>query len=62
MPKDPDPNAIAYSVKQTARLLGVGRSSLYEQISSGALRAAKIGKRTIILKEDLQAFLAASRI
>lgn len=36
----------------------LGRTKLYELINAGALRARKIGKRTIILREDLDSFLS----
>jgi excisionase family DNA binding protein len=35
------------------------RSSLYKAIAEGRLRAKKYGKRTLILRSDLQQFLAA---
>jgi len=35
----------------------VGRSTIYENINSGALKARKAGRRTLILRADLQAWL-----
>ena len=48
---------LSYSIDETSAALGIGRTKVYELINSGKLKARKIGKRTIILKEDLEAFL-----
>jgi excisionase family DNA binding protein len=47
------------SLSETARLWGRGRSTLYELIAAGALRAKKMGSRTVILESDLDAYLAS---
>jgi excisionase family DNA binding protein len=47
------------SVAEACAIAGVGRTKIYEAISSGALKARKFGKRRIILRSDLHAFLAA---
>jgi excisionase family DNA binding protein len=39
---------------------GVGRSTIYTAINSGALRARKLGRRTVILDTDLAAWLDAA--
>ena len=48
---------ISFSIDDVSKNTGIGRTKIYEEINSGALRARKLGKRTIILKEDLDAFL-----
>jgi excisionase family DNA binding protein len=54
------PNApLALGIAEACRAAGVGRSTIYENINSGALRARKAGRRTLILREDLQAWLAS---
>jgi excisionase family DNA binding protein len=47
------------SVTEACAVAGIGRTKIYEAISSGALKARKFGKRRIILRSDLHAFLAA---
>lgn len=49
----------SFSVKETSQATGIGLTKLYQLINSGALKARKIGKRTIILKEDLEIFLSS---
>ncbi len=46
------------SIEQARATTGLGRTKIYQLINSGELKARKIGKRTIILKDDLEAFLA----
>jgi len=50
---------LALGIVDAARAAGVGRSTIYENINSGALKARKAGRRTLILREDLQAWLAS---
>jgi excisionase family DNA binding protein len=47
------------SVSEACTMAGIGRTKIYQAITSGELVARKYGKRTIILRQDLQAFLAA---
>ena len=49
----------AYSIKSAAEVIGAGRDRVYDAIRSGQLRARKFGRRTLILDEDLSAFLKA---
>lgn len=50
---------IAVSPNEAARLIGIGRTTLYAALSSGALRSAKIGKRRLITIEALKQWLAS---
>lgn len=47
------------SILEACNIAGLGRTKLYEAITAGKLKARKFGKRTIILRADLQEFLAA---
>lgn len=46
------------SIPQVCRLLGVGRSSLYEMLSSRQLRSVKIGRRRLVPREAIDEFVA----
>ena len=50
---------LAYDIKGAIKEGNVGRSKIFEEISAGRLKARKVGRRTIILREDLVAWLAA---
>lgn len=50
---------LAVSPTEAARLASIGRTKLYEAISSGALASFKIGTRRLILTSTLQAWLEA---
>jgi len=49
---------LSYSIKEACSLTGVGQTKLYEAINKGLLPAKKYGRRTIILKNDLESFLS----
>jgi excisionase family DNA binding protein len=50
---------LSLSIEETSAVTGLGRTKLYQLINSGDLKARKLGKRTIVLKDDLDAFLAS---
>jgi excisionase family DNA binding protein len=48
---------LALSVAEACAAGGFGKTAFYEAVKSGALRAVKHGKRTVVLPADLQRFL-----
>jgi excisionase family DNA binding protein len=48
---------LAYSVFDACQLTGLSRSTLYDLHKEGVIRFVKCGRRTLILHEDLAAFL-----
>jgi excisionase family DNA binding protein len=46
-----------YSVADVCRIVTCGKTTVYAAINARALKARKIGRRTIILDEDLRAWL-----
>lgn len=50
-------NQMSLSIEEACSVTGIGRTKLYDAINRGELIAKKFGKRTIILRDDLEAFL-----
>jgi hypothetical protein len=48
---------LAYRIDEFVRLSGMGRTSVYMAMRSGALRAVKVGCRTLIPAESASEFL-----
>jgi len=51
---------LAHSIEEAARRASVGRMFVYSEIKSGALKARKLGRRTVILEGDLRSWLSAA--
>jgi len=50
---------LALTVAQAAKLAGICRSAIYQDIRAGRLRAVKRGRSTRILMEDFKTYLAS---
>ena len=48
---------IAVSIPEAAEICGVGKSTIYRLIDRGEIKRKKLGKRALILVEDLKSYL-----
>lgn len=51
---------LAYSVDEVAAITGLSRDLLYNQMRAGKLAYLKIGRRRIITRQHLEAFLTGA--
>ncbi|MBR1282939.1 helix-turn-helix domain-containing protein [Bradyrhizobium sp. AUGA SZCCT0177] len=49
---------LAFSIAEVCATANFGRTTAYQFIKTGALRAVKMGRRTVVLSEDLRSFLS----
>jgi excisionase family DNA binding protein len=49
---------IAYSIREACRASSLGRTTVYAHISTGRLKAVRIGGRTVIPADSLLALIA----
>lgn len=54
-----DTTALTRSPEDAAAFAGVGRSAIYEALTTGDLKAHKLGRRTLITTEDLTAWIVS---
>jgi hypothetical protein len=59
MATGPADGKLGYTIKEAVDVSPVSRSEMYLAMRRGDLKAKKHGKRTIILRDDLAAYLAA---
>jgi excisionase family DNA binding protein len=51
------PEPSAYSIRDTCRVTGLGKTSIYELISQGRLKSVAVGRRRLVLAESIRALL-----
>lgn len=61
MEAEHSPAKLAFSIAEAVKATSVGRTRLYEEITSGRLPTFKVGARTLIASEDLCAWLDSFR-
>lgn len=49
---------LAYSINETARILSLGRTSIYAMLANGRLESFKLGRRTLIKAESITRLVA----
>jgi excisionase family DNA binding protein len=52
---------LAYQINEAAQASGLSRSTLYQLIKTGELKSVKAAGRRLVLRNDLEAFLASRR-
>ena len=52
---------LAYNIPEALRIVGIGRTKLYDEMTSGRLKSFVLCGRRIIMHEDLLAWLTAAR-
>ena len=55
--QDSQSGRLAYSVDEAARLTGLSRDLLYDEMRRGNLAYVKVGRRRLITRQHLQQFL-----
>jgi excisionase family DNA binding protein len=55
--QNPHGGRLAYSVDEAARLTGLSRDLLYDEMRRGNLTYIKVGRRRLITRQHLQQFL-----
>jgi excisionase family DNA binding protein len=55
--QDPHGGRLAYSVDEAARLTGLSRDLLYDEMRRGNLAYVKVGRRRLITRQHLNQFL-----
>lgn len=49
---------LAVSINDTAKALGLGRTSIYAMIGDGRLETFKLGRRTLVKAESIRRLVA----
>jgi excisionase family DNA binding protein len=52
------PERLAFSVRETASLIGCSHVSAYRLIKKGDIRVVNIGQRVLVRREEIARFLA----
>jgi excisionase family DNA binding protein len=50
---------LLFSLDQTAEVLRIGRTKMFEILASGELPTRYLGRRRVVLRADLEAYVAA---
>lgn len=47
----------SYTIAEAAKITGLGRTKIYEELNSGRLKGVKAGRRTLIPHANIQQWL-----
>jgi excisionase family DNA binding protein len=53
---------LAYSIEELAELTGLSRDLLYDEMNAGRLAYVKVGRRRIITREAITAFVNSGKV
>ncbi|MBO0718076.1 MAG: helix-turn-helix domain-containing protein [Rhizobiales bacterium] len=57
-PRAAVPPSLTVTVDEACRLIGIGRSLFYEAVRNGDLQVRKYGARTLVLRSEIDRFVA----
>ena len=55
------PDKLSYTISEVCLATGLGRTSIYEALAQGSLMSIRACGRRLVLKADLEAWLASFR-
>jgi excisionase family DNA binding protein len=53
------PEKLAFTIAEACASIGIGKTSIYELIAEGKLKSIRAAGRRLILRSDLETFLAS---
>lgn len=54
----PAPEPLAYDVATAARIMGVSKSTVFNELKAGRIAAKKLGRKTLLTRAAIDAWLA----
>jgi excisionase family DNA binding protein len=48
---------LAYTIADAVKVTGIGRTTLYELIGAGKIKASKAGNRTLVMADSLRDYV-----
>ena len=48
---------LLFSVKEFCEMVGIGRTTFYQEVKAGRIKAKKMGRSTLIPKSELERFI-----
>ena len=54
---DKQTGKLLFSVKEFCEMVGIGRTTLYQEVKAGRIKAKKMGRSTLIPKSELEGFI-----
>ena len=48
---------LLFSVKEFCEMVGIGRTTFYQEVKAGRIKAKKVGRSTLIPKSELERFI-----